>query len=184
MLSELQKAKIPNLFHMFDTDINGMIEEADILRIIDTCAGRMGWEKGGEDYEEFKTHFLSMWIGMVSLADKNQDDQVSLDEFLEFFDDLLKRPDDFQVVIGGLGGAIFGTFDMNFDGELTLGEYKEFYAAMGLNSNFATDIFSRLDLDTNGRISIRELNTLLDEFFRSPDSTAPGNFLFGPVDGL
>ena len=82
MLSDLQKTKIPNLFHMFDTDINGLIEEADILRIINTCAARMGWERGGVDYEEFKAHFLSMWDGMVKLADKNQDDQIQHRYFL------------------------------------------------------------------------------------------------------
>lgn len=181
MLSDLQKSKIQNLFHMFDTDINGMIEKSDIVRIINTCSARFGWERGGLDYKEFETHFLSMWAGMVKRADKNQDQQVSLQEFLDFYSDLLDSPEEYQVVLGGLGGAIFGTFDVNFDGELTLGEYKEFYAAMGLSTGFATTIFARLDLNTNGRISIRELTILLDEFFSSQDPNAPGNFLFGPV---
>lgn len=181
MLSELQKAKIPNLFNMFDADNNGLLEASDIHRIIDTCAAKQGWTKEGEDYEEFKEHFLSMWRGMVSLADKNQDDQVTLDEFLAFYDDVLASPDKAQVVIGGLGGAIFGTFDTNFSGDLTLAEFKGFYGAMGLDTGYGTMIFSRLDRDSDHNISIKELNGLLDEFFNSQDSQAAGNFLFGPI---
>lgn len=181
MLSDLQKAKIPNLFKMFDADNNGILEAADIHRIIDTCAAKQGWQKGGEDYEEFKEHFLSMWLGMVSLADKNQDEKVTLDEFLAFYDDLLTSPDRAQIVIGGLGGAIFGTFDVNFSGDLTLDEFKEFYAAMGLDSGFGTMIFSKLSRNSDRNITIKELIELLDEFFTSQDPKAAGNFLFGPI---
>ncbi|MGI5488105.1 hypothetical protein [Microtetraspora malaysiensis] len=41
--------------------------------------------------------------------------------------------------------------------------------------------FERLDLDGNGSPSRQELHRANEQFFRSPDAQALGNWLFGPL---
>ena len=181
MLSDLQRAKLPNLFEMFDANKNGVLDKKDIVRIIDTCAGQKGLDKKSEDYNQHESAFLGLWVGMTTLADKNMDDKVTPDEFLAFFDYLIQNKNNYKAVVNKLSEGFFCTFDKDNDGRLTFIEYRQFYEAVGLDERFARMIFEKLDLDSNGSISIKTLKILIDQFFRSQDTNAPGNQFFGPV---
>lgn len=181
MLSDLQRAKIPNLFQMFDANKNGVLDKKDIVRIIDTCAGQKGLDKKSEDYDQHESAFLGLWVGMTTLADKNMDDKVTPDEFLAFFDHLIQSKNKYKILVNRISEGFFCTFDKDHDGKLTFIEYRQFYEAVGLDERFARTIFDKLDLDSNGSISINTLKILIDQFFRSQDDKAPGNQFFGPV---
>lgn len=181
MLSDLQMAKIPNLFHMFNIDKNGYLTQYDVERIIQGCSAMRGWDKSSEEYSTFSSTFLGFWIAVTTMADKNKDDQIDLQEFLGFFDNIIQTPDQYNMVVNGLSHSIFGTFDLDSDGSLTSEEYVRFYEVMGLDINLAPDIYTKLDKESDGAITIEELAQLVDQFFRSQDASAPGNEFFGRV---
>lgn len=181
MLSELQKAKIPNLFQMFDANKNGVLDKKDIVRIINTCAVQKRLDKTSEAYNRHESAFLGLWVGMTALADKNMDDKVTLEEFLAFFDYLIESKNNYKGLVNGISEGFFCTFDQDNDGALTFIEYRQFYEAMGLDERYARTIFNQLDLDSNGSISIKTLKILIDQFFRSQDVKSPGNQFFGPI---
>ena len=181
MLSELQLQKIPNLFNMFDSDRSGTMEKSDIVRIIDGCAAQRGWENTSAEYNEFYDTFFGLWVGITTLADKNQDDLIQLSEFLNFFDGIIQDPENYDMVVNGLSQAVFKTFDLNDDGKLTLNEYEGFYQTIGLAPDLANRVYSKLDLNSDGSISVDELTCLVDQFFTSQDPQSPGNEFFGPI---
>lgn len=181
MLSELQKSKIPNLFQMFDANQNGVLDKEDIVRIVNKCAIQKNLDKSSEAYNQHESAFLGLWVGMTSLADKDLDDKVTLEEFLAFFDYLIESQNNYKGLVNGISEGFFCTFDQDNDGALTFIEYRHFYEAMGLDERYARDIFRQLDLDSNGKIAIKTLKILIDQFFRSQDEKAPGNQFFGPI---
>ena len=181
MLTELQKSKLPNMFNMFDANNNGYIEKGDFERIISECSKRKGWQTGDAPYQEFCGNFLGLWLGMMALADKDQNDHLTLDEFLNYFDNLIQNPDSYQRVAIGLNYGVFGTFDSDNDGVLSAAEYEDFYVAMGLDVNFARQVYGRLDLNGDSGITLDELSMLVDQFLKSDDPNAPGNVFFGPI---
>lgn len=181
MLSEFQKVKLPNLFNMFDMDEDGTINQRDIVRIVDACSIKRGWQNGEKEYRALYNHFIHIWESLLEAADKNQDDNLSLEEFLNFYGHIIENEELYTQMIQGLGTAVFSTFDTNSDGALSLAEYQELYLVMGLESGFATTIYSHLDLDQNGTIDISELLELMDQFFKSQDRQSPGNYIFGPI---
>ncbi|MEM8857839.1 MAG: EF-hand domain-containing protein [Chloroflexota bacterium] len=181
MLTELQMVKLPNFFHMFDADNNGQIEAADVEKIIAACAQRKGWTRTDEAYTDFHNEIFGLWIAMTTMADKNQDDQLSFEEFSEFFDMLMQDEENFLDVIYGLSDSLFGAFDSNSNGMLSAAEFEDFYLAVGLRIDTAAQVYAALDYDADGDISIEELKELVNQFFTSQDKNAIGNILFGPL---
>ncbi len=182
MLSELQLIKLPNFFHMFDADHNGQINSADFEAIIEACAQRKGWAKTDAGYTEFHNGIYGLWLAMTTMADKNQDDQLTFEEFSEFFDNLMQDEETFIDVINGLSDSLFGAFDSNANGMLSADEFEDFYLTVGLRLDTAAMIYAGLDLDADGDISIAELRKLTTQFFLSEDHNATGNVLFGPLE--
>lgn len=181
MLSELQLVKLPNFFHMFDADHNGLIEAADVEKIIDACAQRKGWAKTDAGYTEFHNEIFGLWLAMTTMADKNQDDKLNFEEFSEFFDTLMQDEATFLDIIHGLSDSLFGAFDSNSNGMLSAVEFEDFYATVGLNTETAALVYASLDLNTDGDISIAELRKLTSQFFLSQEQNITGNILFGPL---
>jgi Ca2+-binding EF-hand superfamily protein len=71
--------------------------------------------------------------------------------------------------------------DQDGDGAVTAEEYSAAYSSGGFDPDEAADAFARLDLNSDGRLSIDEIMTLADQYFRGNDRSAPGNALFGPL---
>ena len=181
MLSNLQLAKLPNLFQMFDADKNGYLTKNDYLRIINGCATLRGWEKTSPEYANLYSTFYGQWAALTTMTGKSEEDQIESQEFLNFFDHLINDAENYKTVIDGVSQAIFGSFDLDDDGVLTVDEYRSFYQVMGIDDRSVSNIYGKLDLDANGSISIKELSELVDQFFSSQDPNAPGNELFGTI---
>ena len=182
MLPYLQRIKLTNLFNLFDKDQDGLLTERDIFRIVDACAVQRGWDNGQKHHEALHRHFSMVWKSMLEAADKNKDEMLSAEELLALYYRTIQNEDEYKKVIIQIGIAVFSIFDANNDGQLSLPEYQAFYRVIGLEIDLAVEIYDKIDLDSNGMISIDELIVLLDQFFRSHDKNAPGNFLFGPVE--
>ena len=86
MLTEFQRRKLPNLFKFYDADGSGYIAATDFDAIHATFCQAAGWEKGSPQFETFKSRLANRWINIQKHADANNDNRVSLDEWLAYMD--------------------------------------------------------------------------------------------------
>lgn len=180
MLTQFQQSKLANLFAMYDSDKDGYITQSDLQRVVDTYAQICEWDKTSEQYKTFQHKFTTIrWQHMLQVADKNNDNQVSLDEYLTYCNELIDSPADYEKEVKGIGAIAFSVFDRNQDEQLSLGEFRDFYRAINLDDALAPTLFGKLSLGDDALISKEQFVTLLDQFFRSQDQNAPGNILFG-----
>ncbi|NEP49144.1 MAG: hypothetical protein F6K65_10085 [Moorea sp. SIO3C2] len=179
MLTELQKQKFPRLFEMYDADNNGFIEQADFERFLETYSQLRSWEPGSPNYNSFQSKLMSRWDSMQKFADTNRDNRISLEEWLVYIENILNDQDAYEAEIKGIAGFVFSVFDTNGDEQLDLEEYRQWYRTASLDENYANEVFKRLNLKDDESISKEKHIELIDEFFRSEDPEAPGNFVFG-----
>jgi hypothetical protein len=152
---------------------NGVLDRDDYERIADQYIRHNGWGEDSAQSHDFRQCFLMWWERFRTKADVNDDGVVTFEEFVAaveaFTDDEL----------GPAGGMNFVTFAANGDGSLSSKEYRRFSAIYRLDGEEADEIFGRLDLDGDGRITRDEFVTLWLEYWRSEDEAAPSNWLFG-----
>jgi juvenile hormone diol kinase len=180
MLTDLQKRKITNLFAVHDLDHDGLLRQRDFEEYTRRVTSTRGWKFGSPEYAEVRSRFMTFWTGLVATADTGHDHRVTTEEWFAYWDQLLENRDLYDSIPKPIADAMFRLLDADGDGAITADDYALLYRAGGLDPALAGEAFARLDLDRDGRISIEEMLTLVDQFFRSDDPDSPGNWLFGP----
>ena len=179
MLTALQKRKFPNLFKFYDADGNGYIEATDFDTIHATFREAAGWEKGSPESEALRGRLASRWVNIQKHADANNDNRVSLDEWLAYVDKMLQSEEQYRAEVEGIVALIFQAFDRNKDGRIDRAEYERMHRAHRLDPKRAASLFSAMDLNNDGFISVDEHLHLVRQFFKSDNPADPGNQLFG-----
>jgi Ca2+-binding EF-hand superfamily protein len=180
MLGHLQIKKLIRRFEVSDTDYNGILERSDFERIAELTAELRGWSTDSPAYETLYGNLMGWWTGMQSAADVDQSNQVTLQEWLAYHDKLLSDPAVYQATIGAVVEFDMVVYDLDGDGALNLGDYTAFFKSLGLSTAMAAEAFARLDMNGDGLISHAELLQLVDEYFKSNDPQAAGNWMLGP----
>lgn len=177
MASELQQKKWANMFNMFDVNGDGKIEQADFDQFHTRLYEMRGIGPGDAQYDELNGRFAEFSQALQQVA---QSDSITIDEWLQFLSHVANSPNKYQVV-RPISEAIFGLWDLNGDGHVSLTEYRKLCTVMRLDAEYADQIFTKLDLNQDKQITVDELITLSDEFFVGDDPSAPGNLFFGPL---
>lgn len=180
MLSELQIKKLTRLFNIFDTDGNGVLEKNDFEKIVANFLNLYNVKPGTLTYKDLSKKYLLRWERLQQISDKNQDKKVSLAEWLEYYEDVVNYDyGNEEPLWRKRANVSFDIIDTNKDGVWSLQEYQTLFKIYGLDEQLATEIFPRLDLNSDGHISKEEYLQLTEEFYLSDDPKSPGNFLFG-----
>ena len=181
MLSDLQTRKLTRYFHMYDVDDDGHIGPRDFARILENLRILHGLAESSEDYRELEAGYRRRWEGIRRAADADHDGEVSLDEWLDYWDGVLSDEDRYEEEVQELTERLFSLFDTDGDGSIQADEFCNFYGAYGMSAAQARQIFMDLDADGDSRIARAELLEMSDQFYRSNDPGAAGNRLFGPL---
>lgn len=179
MLTDLQRKKLPNLFHLHDVDNDGHIQQADYDQVARDMAQSRGLAADSSEAEELRSRFATAWDSMSPLA---EDGALSLDGWLAYWEQVLSTDGMYDEVISPIGEFVFAMLDRDGDGRVEAAEYVQFYHVMGLDEAAATEVFSQLDRDGNGSLSRDEISDMLQQYFCSEDPDAPGNRFFGPYE--
>ncbi len=184
MLKPLQQRKLIRLFNIYDSDNSGEVNRLDF----ELLAYKLGKEKPWSVLRDLKARYLDLWREVKEIADKNEDDQINLDEWLEAYEKLINSGK-IEKIILDITEGFFQLFDADQNGHISIDEYFDFAIAYDLfgdpyqpgsfPDHKFEEAFARLDLKHNGYIDLEQLRQLNRDFFYSDDPNSPGNWLFG-----
>ncbi|WP_217650486.1 EF-hand domain-containing protein [Spirulina major] len=180
MLTDFQKRKLMKLFSMYDVNCDGFIVEQDFEDVAAKLADRAGWSVRSPKGITLKNQLAQDWQGLQKASDTNRDRQISLDEWLAYYDAVLADETLYNERVKALTQLVFDVFDQDEDNTLSAAEWGNLLCIYNTSPIYAPLIFSRLTTDTDGNLSREAVLSHIDEFFYSDDPGAPGNGMFGP----
>ncbi len=181
MLSDLQTQKLTRYFQVYDIDDDGRIDSADFDRIVHNVMILHWADEGTALTDALRAAYARFWDGLRKAADGDGDGEVSLDEWLAYWQLTLEDDRRYEEEVHHLTDRLFRVFDLDEDDTIGAAEFMDFFGVFGLPVDLAESVFVELDANGDGVISREELLAVAREFYRSDDPEAPGNLLFGPV---
>ena len=179
MLSALRRKKMTRLFHVYDLNKNGYLEQTDFERIAANFCQIHGWPPDSEGFQIMHQAQLAQWQQMQTMADANDDAQVSLAEYLHAYENVQDEAAFYETTVNAIVDFTFDHFDRDRDGAMTTAEFSEVYAVFDLPAAEAETAFAQMDGDEDGRIHKTDALRLVREFYLSDDPDAVGNVFFG-----
>jgi Ca2+-binding EF-hand superfamily protein len=176
----VQRRKFTALFGTFDVNGDGRLEWGDFAAIVANMAGVLGLAPGSSGHVQIETDWRTFWVGFHQVAGRTDDGPVSLDQFLAFNDILVNDDAMYTNLVRPLAEFAIDTFDTDGDGRISYDEMKAWYRCYGITDDaVVAEAILHCDIDGDGYVTHDELVALLDQFYRSADPDAPGNWLFG-----
>lgn len=180
MLTDLQKRKLTKLFSMYDSDYTGVLVKKDFELMFKKLSTLRNWSKRSPRYIVLEEKLMRRWQGLEQKADTHDNDQVSLEEWFAYYDELLTDAQASPAMIADLIELVFDVFDQNEDGKINQAEWGQLLAAFNESPVYAPIVFPTLDQDQDGWLTKDEVRGLFINFCYSEDPNEPANQMFGP----
>lgn len=180
VFSETQKRKIHHLFNVLDIDRNGQLQPNDFVNVGRKIVAQLKLKENSRNARLIllKSHRLFVQL----LTDlHNPELSLTLWDWIAFFRDQIESGDDRILThyIQRTSRHIFDLFDMNKDRLISREEYANMLTIYNISHKVAIQGFEELDTNGDNYISADEMVEGLGNFFRSEDSEAKGNLIFG-----
>ena len=178
MLTDIQIRKLTKLFHLYDANGDGVLVQQDFSAL----AVRMAeWrQEGPSQHSQIFTHLQQDWACLCAAADQNHDAQITLEEWLAYYTQVLDDMQQYVSRVVALVTLLFDAFDQDNDGQISEQEWVGLLAVFNVQPIYAKSIFINLDVNQDDCLSQDEVLTLIHDFFYVSEPSAPANFMFGP----
>lgn len=180
MLTELQTRKLTKYFSMYDADCSGRIVAQDFEQIAKKLADRRNWSPRSPRYLTLINQFQQDWKHLDAAADKSDNREVNLEEWLAYYDIVLSDSDRYHKSLRTLMNLVIEAFDADEDGKICEPEWGEFLSIFNVSPVYALRVFPLIDVNKSGDLDRESLMSLLDDFFYSDEPTCVANQMFGP----
>lgn len=179
-LSDLQIRKFTTLFQHYDADKSGYLTAADYDRQARRVQEAFGWSGDDPRTAGVRKNRRDAFLRMAAASDVDQDGRVSLPEYLRYFEKQVEAHATTGHASPGLKQAcreVVELCDQDGSGTLTVAEYAKFLQGIGSDAD-ADAVFKRLDRDSDGKLTLADVEALTLEFILSSDPEAPGNLFY------
>ncbi|MFJ9431541.1 EF-hand domain-containing protein [Streptomyces sp. NPDC101490] len=177
MASDFQRVKLSRVFHAFDADGNGYLDQRDFRALAERWKGLPRVRPGSELADRVERVMLGWWDHLAAQVDEDGDGRVDFDEILAMVDLLPAM----REVVAATAETVFDAVDENGDGRISPAEHQRLVDTWHGESVDTAGVFDRLDQDGDGYLDRTEFTELWTQFWISDDPAEPGNHLCGPV---
>lgn len=180
MLTDLQKRKLTKLFSSYDSDYTGRLVKKDFELMFNKLSTLRNWSLRSPRCLVLQDKLMRKWQGLEKKADTAHNHQISIDEWLAYYDEMLADPQACEAEIAGLMEIVFDVFDHDEDGKVNQEEWGQLLTTFNESPVYAPLVFPGLDSDQDGWLTKGELLRLFHDFCYSDDPNNPANEMFGP----
>lgn len=178
MISNVKRAKFTHYFNVSKRSDEDVVTKEDYLTMAERVIKVVGIPEDSEQAQALRASYARAWDALAD-AHNDDDDAVTLEEWIAHFDRIGEDPVKWKAVMVGRGEAIVRLFDSDHDGRISKEEFHTFFNAGGFPENEYTLAFEKLDRIGDGHLTLDEIFTAGNEFFLSDDPDARGNWLYG-----
>ncbi|GAA0958943.1 hypothetical protein [Actinocorallia libanotica] len=185
-MSDVLHRKMAHLFALLDVDDDGTVDRMDYTASADRLVTAFGFAPGSAESLRVRDRYARLWDEVTLPMDVDGDERVDVAEFAAGFDTFVTaREEGYREHVAPVADAFYDLMDVDGDGRITRTEYLRMaVSAFRMSEDAGRTAFDHLDLDSNGWLSREELHLANEQYFRSADEQAPGNWLFGPLPSV
>lgn len=185
MLTAFQKRKLTKRFRLYDRENKGYIVWQDLERVLSEVAEINSGKWSESERETFLTQGKTGWLLLTGAADANHDNQIQLEEWLDFYEKVLEEsaetPGQLPPWLEHMARLSFEAMDDNGDGVISIAEYGKLFQAYGIDQSELAPSFEKIDDNGDGVIQMEEWLQLNIDFYRGDDPKAASTWLWGDI---
>ncbi|MFJ5777611.1 EF-hand domain-containing protein [Streptomyces sp. NPDC093094] len=170
MVSSDYERRIAARFAGFDQDGNGYIDREDFSGAAKALLAEFGTPARSDKGQALYAGAEAFWQGMAGIADRDGDQRISRDEFVNGAVKRLRdNPDRFAEIARPFLHAALDVADTDGDGAATVADTARMLTILGVTEAVARTVAGALDTDGDGRVGESELVPAFARYFTVPE---------------
>jgi Ca2+-binding EF-hand superfamily protein len=170
MVSTEYERRIAARFATFDQDGNGYIDREDFSSAAKSLLAEFGTTARCDKGQALYIGAEAFWQGMAGIADRDGDQRITRDEFVNGAVKRLRdNPDRFAEIARPFLHAALAVADGDGDGAATVEETARVLKVLGVPDDIAAAAAAILDSDGDGRVMEAEIVTAFARYFTVPE---------------
>ncbi|GAA2271114.1 calcium-binding protein [Streptomyces ruber] len=170
MVSTEYERRIAARFATFDQDGNGWIDREDFSAAAKAVLVEFATTPRSDRGQALYSGAEAFWQGMAGIADRDGDQRITRDEFVNGAVKRLRdNPDRFAEIARPFLHAALAVADADGDGSATVEDTVRVLRALGVPEEAAGAAAARLDTDADGKVGEREIVTAFARYFTVPE---------------
>ncbi|MDW8809192.1 EF-hand domain-containing protein [Streptomyces scabiei] len=170
MVSSEYERRIAARFATFDQDGNGWIDREDFSAASKAVLNEFGTTARSDKGQALYGGAEAFWQGMAGIADRDGDQRITRDEFVNGAVKRLRdNPDRFAEIARPFLHAALAVADADGDGRATVEEAARVLKALGAPEEVAAAAAATLDTDADGKVGEVEVVNAFARYFTVPE---------------
>ncbi|EMF51065.1 MULTISPECIES: EF-hand domain-containing protein [Streptomyces] len=170
MVSSEYERRIAARFATFDQDGNGWIDREDFSAASKAVLNEFGTTARSDKGQALYGGAEAFWQGMAGIADRDGDQRITRDEFVNGAVKRLRdNPDRFAEIARPFLHAALAVADADGDGKASVEEAARVLKALGAPEEVCAAAAATLDTDADGKVDEVEVVNAFARYFTVPE---------------
>jgi len=170
MVSSEYERRIAGRFATFDQDGNGYIDREDFGGAAKALLAEFGTAARSDKGQALYAGAEAFWQGMAGIADRDGDQRITRDEFVNGAVKRLRdNPDRFAEIARPFLHAALVVADPDGDGRATIEDVVRVLTTLGVPAEPARASAAALDTDADGKVGEAEIVPAFARYFTVPE---------------
>ncbi|MFE6285749.1 EF-hand domain-containing protein [Streptomyces sp. NPDC057877] len=170
MASSEYERRIAARFATFDQNGNGYIDREDFSGAAKVLLAEFGTAARSDKGQALYVGAEAFWQGMAGIADRDGDQRITRDEFVNGAVKRLRdNPDRFAEIARPFLHAAIDVADADGDGAATVADVARVLTALGVGEDLARSVAAALDANGDGKVGEAEIVPAFARYFTVPE---------------